>query len=226
MPSYVQEAETTWATSLSPKTTLSFSALAGDVLVAVSMIAVNGVVTISNNGAALDWTEQQSISVANEATIYLWTTILDVDRAGLTVTFTHVDDGWFWGGTCLTFRNSLIGASDQRVQASGAPSLDITTTRDNSILVVAVSDNSALDGGVRTWRTGAGALTEKTYYHDFGGLITVYLGFHANAGAIGTKTVGLTSPSMSPSTVAIELTDDAIPPTPEQTDIITNLHAR
>jgi hypothetical protein len=50
----------------------------------------------------------------------------------------------------------------------------------------------AVGTGARTWRANAGALTETTYSAATN--MTVYGGYHADAGPIGTYAVGLSLP--------------------------------
>ena len=104
--------------------------------------------------------------------------------------------GAFFGGTVLTFRGaSGIGASAKaNVDLLTAASLNITTTQANIAIVVVNGDRRAVDGTSRAWLTGAGAFTEQTYFHD-AGQYTVYGGYHADAGPIGTYTVGLSAPT-------------------------------
>jgi hypothetical protein len=77
--------------------------------------------------------------------------------------------------------------------ATGAPSLNLATTQADSAIVVANADWFALDGSSRTWRTGAGPPTELSYARGSASY-TVYAARHANAGAAGSKTVGLSAP--------------------------------
>jgi hypothetical protein len=81
--------------------------------------------------------------------------------------------------------------------------LNLTTTAANSTIVVANADFTA-GTGARTWRTGAGALTETTFA-TVAAAYTVYGGYHADAGPIGTYAVGLTAPSQTYSIAAVEI---------------------
>lgn len=198
-PTFIQEAETTWSQQAGQtKTTGSFTVQAGDVLVAYGM-GENETVTLSVSGGSLTWTLQQSIVLTGFATMYVWTATVDTNKS-MTVTVSKMDAVSIvsFGVNVLTFRGSDgIGASSKEngtdAGSGTEPSLNLTTTQANSAIVVANADWNAGDGTSRTWRTGAGTLTEQTY-SLVTGAVTVYGGYHANAGAIGTYAVGLSAP--------------------------------
>lgn len=192
-PTFIQEAEvTSWGTSTSPKTTGSFSVNANDVLVAIAATDDQAASISSVAGGSLTWTAQQTVNVASFCQATIWTAVVDTGKS-MTVTFTKAGTGAaFFGGNVLTFRGSDgVGASN-KTNGSGAPSLSLTTTQPNSAIVVINTDWNAL-ATARTWRTGAGALTEQTYQATAN--YTVYGGFHADAGAAAAYTVGLTAPT-------------------------------
>lgn len=200
-PVFVQEVETAYSAT-SPKTTASFDANAGDVLVAYVLTADDGdTADISNNGAALTWTQQELINVDTYTWVSVWTHQLAADRAGLTVTYTRVLGSNFFGGAVLTFRGSGgIGAAEKTNVASGAPSLSITTLRADSALVVVSADWNAVDGASRTWRTvnsitpTSGNSLERTYFRD-AAQYTAYGAYYNDAGTAAAKTVGLSAPT-------------------------------
>src|SRR5690606_35554828 len=70
-------------------------------------------------------------------------------------------------------------------------------------VVVAVADWNATSAGSRTWRTVGSAATEVTYSANTH--YTVLIGYHADAGAAGSKTAGLSSPSLKYSIIAVEV---------------------
>lgn len=190
-PTYVQHYQTGWGSSSTPNNTSSFSVLAGDVLVAYSMTA-NDATTVSVSGGSLSWTLQQSIGVTNYSRLYIWTAVVDVDKS-MNMSFSRGGSLNNFGGGAFTFRGSSgIGASSS-TNTTGAPSLNLTTIGSQSAIVVISADWNALSSA-RTWRTGAGALTESAYTYT-AGQYTIYAGFHANAGAPGTYTVGLSAPA-------------------------------
>jgi hypothetical protein len=225
MATFVQETETAWNTP-GPRTTGSFSALNGDMLVACSVYQytyANTGMAITNNGLALDWTTQVvTNSVLGRPYITIWTTVLIEDRAGLTVTFTPSGTDITlvpMGANILTFRDTGdIGDVEQGTQSLAIPSLSIQTVADASAIVVVIGDYQNVDGASRVWLTGAGALTELTYFH---GIYTVYLGYHANAGVSATRTVGLSAPGgQIYSEAAIEIVTFTPELLAEQTELI------
>lgn len=202
-PTYIQEAETAWTTTTSPKSTASFSVQAGDVLVAYTMAehASSTNINISDNtGGALTWTARvlENGGTSNRSYVRMWTTTVDTNRT-MTVTFTRTagSPAPRFGGNVLTFRGSSgIGATSSTNNGTGsaAPTLNITTTQANSVIVVANADRNAVDGALRAWRTNAGIFAERTYSRT-AGAYTVYGGNHADSGALNTYAVGLSSPS-------------------------------
>jgi hypothetical protein len=202
-PTLVSENEvSSWITTTATKSTSSFAVQAGDVLVAYGMTenSPNG---LSVSGGSLTWTQQQLVNASNYGRAYVWTATASASTS-ITVTFTRSGSGQY-GGDVLVFRGSGgIGAS-AKANTTGAPSLSLTTTQADSAIVVGVVDWNAVSGASRTWRTGAGTLTETTYATDpaHG---TFYGGYHADAGAAGAKTVGLTAPTgQQYSIVAVEV---------------------
>lgn len=192
-PTFIQEAETSWNTDPSPSlTTASFNVLANDVLCA-SGITSDQVKTITITGGSLTWTLRQEVNVAGYCRVLMWTAIVDADKS-MTVTFTESGGAaQRMGGNVFTFRASDGVGASSKTNASGDPTLSLTTTQADSAIVVASGDWNAVDGTSRTWWTGAGTLTEQTYFRD-SAEYAVYVGYHANAGAIGSYNVGLDAP--------------------------------
>lgn len=204
---FIQEAETAWTNNAlltASATTPSFNVLAGDLLVAINMSGdFTGTNTIS--GGSLTWTLGPRVAAAGFTWVSIWTAVVDSDKS-MTVTVSRsATTAVFYGVNVLTWRNATLGASGSITNTTGGPSLDITTTKENSAIVVGNADWTAANGASRVWRTNAGALSEVTYFRD-AGQYTVYGGYHANAGAIGTYAVGLTTPNTQKySIAAVEL---------------------
>lgn len=189
-PTFIGESETVWNTTTSPKTAV-ISVQAGDILVAIGATGDQSS-SLAVSGGSLTWTLQQSVNVASFCWTGVWTATA-TSTTSVTVSFTRSGNTASWiGGNVLLFRASGgVGASN-KTNAAGAPSLSLTTTQANSAVVVFNTDWNAI-ATARTWRTGAGALTEQTYVT--GTQYTVYGGFHADAGAAGANTVGLSAPT-------------------------------
>lgn len=190
-PTFVQEVETSaWNTTTQPKTTASFSVLAGDILVAVLLADATAAAVVS--GGSLTWTARQSVSTSTRGEAHVSTAVVDVDKS-MTVSFATNALPQF-GGTVLTFRGSDgVGASNKANAISGAPTVNITTTQANSAVVVGNSDTNSQDGTSRVWRANAGTLTEVVYQRNTT-VYAAYAGYHADAGSIGTYAVGLSAP--------------------------------
>jgi hypothetical protein len=202
-PTYIGETETAWSTT-TPKTTASISVQSGDVLVAYGLTE-DQANALSISGGSLTWTQQQLVNVSNYGRAYVWTATAS-STGSITVTFTRSSGTGQFGGDVLLFRGSSggVGAS-AKTNTTGAPSLSLTTTQAHSAVVVASVDWNAIDGSSRTWRVGAGPLTETTYARS-SGIFTVYGGVHPDAGVAGAKTLGLSAPSgQQYSTVAVEV---------------------
>lgn len=173
----------------------AISVVAGDLLVIVGGSEDASRTLGTPTGGGLTYTLRQSILVANYCAVYLWTAVA-TSTTSVTVSITVGGSGGIkaWGFNVLRFRNASVGASSKTNVASGAPSLGLTTTRENSAVVFINSDWAAQDGASRTYRTtGVGTFTEQTYYRDPDRYAT-YNGFYANVGVAAAKTVGLTAP--------------------------------
>lgn len=211
-PTFVSENETDWSTSGTTEVTGSISVNSGDILVALS-----GSEDWSNSsdnqtitGGSLTWTKQEELATTSNCGAQASTATAS-STTSFAVTATKADGGTWAGLNVLVFRDSDgIGAAES-TQATGAPSLSITTTQDNSAIVVIVVDWAAVDGASRTWRTvnsitpTSGNGLEKTYFRD-GAHYGVYAAYYSDAGAAGAKTVGLSAPgSQTYGIIAIEV---------------------
>lgn len=154
--------------------------------------------------------------------VSLWTAVV-VTGGSMDVTFdinSAVNSPWF-GGNVLTFRGSDgVGASDQAESASNEPSLALTTLHDNSVVVAVSGDWNAVDGATRVWRTvnsvtpTAGNGLERTYFTN-ASHYTTYGAYWSDAGAAGSKTVGLSAPGGQKwSLAAVEVRGAATAPPP------------
>jgi hypothetical protein len=218
-PTFVAEYEaSSWSTTTTPKTVTPTTS-AGDVLAVLAATEDASNTTQTPSGNSLTFTQQQLFTTADFCELRVDTATDAAGGTGWTLTDSLVGGGQ-WGFTALRFSGSDgIGASAQGSAASGAPSLAITTTQDNSALVVIVGDWNAADGASRTWRTVNGITPtsgnggERVYARSVGAY-TVYAAYYSDAGAAGSKTVGLSAPSgQKYSIAAIEVKGVAAPPT-------------
>lgn len=197
--SFVSVTETVYNTTTSPKTTASISVNSGDILVAYANNGDNSEGDISISGGGLTWTQQQHVLVSNFPEVWLWTTTA-TSTTSITVSFTQAATASNYGGSVLVFRNSVggVGATSQTTNASGAPSLSLTTAGNNSMVVCVSVDWNALATS-RTWRTvnsvtptsGSG----ETTYQQIGVSFTTYAAYWSNAGTAGANSYGLTAPT-------------------------------
>jgi hypothetical protein len=201
----------------STRTTASFNVLAGDVLVVVGGTEDAGATLAAPTGGSLTWAQQENVGTASSSGRAAgWTATVDVDKS-MTVSITATLGVFnFWGFAVLQFRGSQgIGAhANQNNAASGvAPSLALTSLRDNSSVVYINVDWTAADGSTtRAYRAVNGFTPtaanggEIDYYRDPGGTnYGLYLAVYPDVGVAGSDTFGLTAPVQRPTIIAIEV---------------------
>lgn len=176
-----------------PKT-VTVTVNTGDLLVVVGSTENNNCGMATPVATGVTFTLQRSIIQTNYTAAYEWTGVATT-TGSLTISVSRTgSSGLFWGFGVYRFSaHGGVGAS-AAINASGAPSLALTTTGPNSSVIVLNSDWNSIDGVSRVWLTGAGSFTEENYFRDAARL-AVYSGFHADAGAAGSKTVGLSAPT-------------------------------
>src|SRR6478609_5399193 len=170
-PTFVAEYEAaSWITSGATKTA-SVTVANGDTLVVIAATEGNSDTLATPSGGGLTYTLAQSIVVSAFASCYIWTAP-SASGQTFTITLTHTGVGFF-GFNALRFSGATVGTSTKtNVTGPSAPSLAITTTADNSTIVMANSDWSAADGVSRVYRTinsitpAAGGSGEVTYARD------------------------------------------------------------
>lgn len=203
-PTFVAELETTWtAQGGQTKTLGSLSLVTGDIL--VGMLASEGnnsstqvPLTISG-GTGVTWTSRQASTTAGgggSAYARGYTgACASTNTATPVVTKLNGTDIVAFGETVFQFRDSDGVGTSNIARSTGAPSVSLTTTQDNSAVCAICVDYNAADGASRTWRSsGVGSATERTYFRD-GSLYTVYGAVWEDVGTAGAKTFGLTAPS-------------------------------
>lgn len=203
-PTYIQTADTVFGSVpiAAARTTTAFNVTAGDVLVAwvagFNSSSTEVPMTIGDSVGSFTWVQKQEVYTGDTQWCYIsiWTTTAPSNQTAMTVTFTKkAADDWLRGGSVQTWRGSGgIGAtvSDHNQLFAGAQVSYTTQQANSGLAVVAVDWNG--DTTARTWVTSVGALTEVAY-QAFSTLYTTYAGYHADSGAIGSKTVGLSNPA-------------------------------
>lgn len=192
-PTFVAEYESVWNDSQPPS--ISTTTAAGDVLAAFGGLHNGSAQLNLPTGGGLTWTQQQFRKPSTSyCTAYLWSALAS-SAATFTTTITKVaTDSALLGGNLLRFSGSDgIGASANNSANGAAPTLSLTTTQDNSAIVMLVLDWNGTSGA-RTYRTAdAGTFTEMSYYQA--GTWTVQGGYYPDAGTAGAKTVGISAPA-------------------------------
>lgn len=208
-PTFVAEYESVWNNSIPPS--VSTTTATGDVLAAYGGIHNGSAQLNLPSGGGVTWTQQQFRKPSTSyCTAYLWSgqpASSSTFNTGLTKVAT---DSSLMGISILRFSGSAgIGASANNSASSGAPTLNLTTTQDNSAIVMLVLDWNGTSGA-RTYRTtNAGAFTERSYYQA--GTWTVQGGYYADAGTAGSKTIGISAPTGQKYTiVAMEVLGTAV----------------
>lgn len=200
-PTFVAEYEvSSWSATTTPKT-VTVDTNSGDRIIVLSVGESEDRDLGPPSGNSITFTQQQLI---DDPSPYCWTSVWtgtdSVGGTGWTLSQSRTGNPGEWGFTVLRFSGSDgFGASAKATVSSGAPSLNITTTQDNSAICVVSGDWNAVDGSTRTWRTAnvtptAGNGLERVYFRD-AAAYTVYVAYYSDVGATGTKTVGLSAPS-------------------------------
>lgn len=210
-PTRVSDAESAFNTTTSPKSVTGVAVTAGDLLViwqgAENSTTMSTAPTFSGTATVAAASSLAQIGTGTQARASVWKA--DVTGSGsVDVSMTRAGTAVFWGGGVVVLRNhngTGTVASAAPAANSVAPSLAITTAADNSgILYVEVDFNAV--AGARTFRQ-INALS-PTVVANF--VDTAHYGvdaaWYTDAGLIGAKTAGISSPStMCECHVAVEV---------------------
>lgn len=201
-PVFVAANESVWNTATSPKT-VSVTTSIGDVLV-VCAIAADAATDFGNppTGGALDYELVLNSGLPNNCRVNEWATICDAATT-FNVSLAKTSGTDHWGFTVVQFSGSIgyetDGVSEQCVNGSGAPTMNLITGANNSAVVCCSADWNA-GSGARTWNTvngitpTAGNGLETAYTFD-SGAYTIYVAYWDDAGSQGTVTPGLSAPT-------------------------------
>lgn len=206
---YITQVRVSPLSSQSSITSVSFSVQAGDVLVAFGL---SGPGTTSapfsiNDSAGLTWTKRAEVTQTGSINYaVLWTTTV-ATTGTISYGFTRPASGPEWRGAVQVWRGvTSIGNANTGQASNGQPSTTLTTGA-NSTVVMAVSDNTAIDGTTTYNEASAGTFTPAANYPVVSLFsYAFYAGYYADVGAAGSKTVGITYPNaQNYSLVAVEL---------------------
>jgi hypothetical protein len=188
-------------TSGSGLTTHSLTGVPAGALLILSTTAdaipMNCIVTST---PALTWTKRADAAASQSDNSEIWTAVY---AAGGSIT---VRSDWgqdhSQASVCYVVLNAepVLGGASATGVLQSAPSVTITTTRENSIVFGCSADFNVRNGATRTLRDAA---TERLYYRD--GNYTTYH-YTKAAAAIGAYTLGVSSPTgQSASTALLEI---------------------
>lgn len=175
----------------------------GRLLVLVTMGELHSSTSCSvSSSPSLTWTKRVDAQATNSGDAEIWTAVT-TSSGNITVTSD-------WPGAAnqasicyvISGQETTLGGATASGNSQSAPSVNITTTRANSIIVGGISDWNAVNGSSRTYRDGS--ITERLY-HFVSGAFTAY-GFDRTAASVTTYTEGLSAPtSQSGGTVLYEI---------------------
>ena len=196
-PTFVAEYATAFNTTTKPKTAMSAVAInSGDVLVGVAAHENEaGYPTAFTENGSAAWASQQSY-VTTDYCETIAQTYTATTGENLTVTLDRAYALGYFGGNVVRFSGSDgVGASNKAQGGSGSPSVSLTTTQNNSAIVVICTDWNAVSGTQTFTNNFSGTPAAMT---DFPGDATHYgvaIAYFPDAGTAGSKTVGMSAPT-------------------------------
>jgi len=196
-PTFVQQYSTAWNSTTTPKTAMSAVAInSGDVLIGVACTENEAVgpIALTENGTD-SWVSQQSSTITNY-TIVLASSYTATTGENLTVTVTRAGVIEYFGANVVRFSGSDgVGASNKANGSTGSPSVSLTTTQANSAIVVICGDWNAVSGTQTFTNNFSGTPSALTDFTGDGANYGVAICYFPDAGAIGSKTVGMSAPT-------------------------------
>lgn len=192
----VNEEDTVYNTTTTPKTTGSFSVEVDDLIVITAHMGEADIAlgTPTNTGTALTWTLHQFAYTSGSGS-YMWTARATVSES-ITVSVTQASATRNWGFNRTTLRGTGgAGASVKTsAQGSGIPSISLTTVRPGSAIFWCINDDASVDASAsKVYLTDAGSHTEITYSRQ-GTAYAVYTSVNIATTTPGAYTVGLSAP--------------------------------
>lgn len=218
-PTFVSDVDTAFNSATSPKSTASLSASVGDVLIAVGGIEAWESITnftFANTGTAATWTEMTaggSTTSDTFAQIAHATIASALTAETCSLTRTAGNSGYWYGMTVARFSGAnMTGAGSAAATVGDTTSpvqVAVTTAFANSAIVYGVFDYAAVDAPSRAHTTVNGYTPtaangqELAYFRD-ASHYTACIAYIVDAGAAGSKTVGMTMPG-SPDAVVVAI---------------------
>jgi hypothetical protein len=209
-----------WTGTASPKTEATVVAT-GDVLVDVAgRENTNATLATPTGGSSITWDQLQALSAGSFGGASIWKS----QPSGQSYTNSQGSGGSSgsaeFGFDIYRYSGSDgLGVSKQASGTSGAATFSLTTTRDNSAIVLVITDWNSVDGASRVWATvngitpTAGNGYERVYQRTAGNY-TAYSAYYPDVGTAGPKTIGITTPSsgMNWAVLAVEVFGQDITP--------------
>jgi hypothetical protein len=195
-----------WNATTSPKT-VSVTAADGDLLVVGAATEnANTTVPVPTGGTGITWSLVRQVGTGGlqgYCAAYSATPPAQTYTHSMTRSATAQ-----WGYCVARFSGSAgIGAVESTATGGSAPALNITTTQDNSGILVIDSDWNAVNGSSPTFRQINGA--SPVHLANGGTAGSTWWGnayYYADAGPAGVKQVGETAPTgQAPAIIAIEI---------------------
>lgn len=158
-------------------------------------------------GGGLTYALQQAVTgVTQQSNAYIWTAISSVAQT-FTLTLSPASTAINFTWSVEVWRNHGGVGTSAKKTATATTSLSVTPQGANSALSVLNVDRNAVDGTTRTFLTSAGAFTQDAYQRLTGtNALGFYSGYHADAGVVGAKTVGMSAPTgQRPSLLVVEV---------------------
>jgi hypothetical protein len=204
---------TVWNTSTTPKASpSSLTWQTGDVFIVGGLGENNSVAMSVPTATGLTFSLAQNINVASFCEASLWTAVAASGGSG-TYSVSNTGSTFLWGHHVYQFRGSNgVGASNKANSTTGDPTVTLSTTQANSSIVCYGADWNAGATTGKAWLPLVGATTpsagngfEKVGAQQ-GSSYTVYSAYYNDAGAIGSKSVGMTDPNgMQWAFIAVEV---------------------
>jgi hypothetical protein len=203
--------QTTWTGSGTKTAGAGFSVAVGDLLVVLAATedtSQGALPTPTNTGTAtITWTAQGTVTAASHAAAKGWTG--SVTGAGtVTVSMATPVPVNNWGFVAWGFGSANHGGVGA-VPAGGSgtatlPSLTATWAANSFVCCINADWSAVTHGASRSYLTNVGAATERNYVNADGNYTTEAWN-HADSGSGGSQAVGLSTPTMTWSLVAVEV---------------------
>lgn len=167
----------------------------GDVLVGI-VVGENqdaAPLALTENGSS-SWVLAQDDATTDYA-VRLVSSYTASSNESITVTATSSGVRFFGCNVVRFSATDGVGASAENQGASGSPTLSITTTQDNSAIVVVCTDWNAVSGTQTFTNNFGGSATALTGYPGDSAKYGAAIAYFPDAGAAGSKTIGMSAPT-------------------------------